>query len=1023
MSEIVSFRNPTSCCCCFQTPGDAIPWYEHDEETQQPIGWFCWSCGDIVFTRYPFLNKETARGRAQEERFRTQVVKMGRIKLGVDAKDFYPQEVVMQRTYGWTMEEALRPLTSSEFKEEYGKAPEEVPGANCVPLPTGRGDTISYWLDRDPAARPKVTMWHENVLCCNERRMGHEDQVSEGQGLENMQSELPTFLNQTFGSKSVPTVMDLRAQVASLKAGGAAAKGGGKGGGSTGALVPMLPSGGAPGPAVDGGRALPQTRRASRRQAARASPATDELAPKRPKTGNDYLQLPSIADCLLNKHGRGKLSGAQVLYHCHQAIEGANQRGQMDQKAYLKEVKAYRTRVFASGLAPGSIEKASDEEVTNCYVELMRAKIEDPLPERFWYNMMKRQAMKVTAKPDWRANGKEIFAFTDPQVGSSFVEDALPVSLKQISPEKLASSDRWVVSQRLWLEVFFPAFLQEWTPPCEAGGESVPAAIRTLLHCFCGFKAAIVKIADPSSEQSALVECFALCCAPWQDCPLTSDQMRLLQQAASPEEAPSHVQVLDELFNATWQKALRKTMQFTIMEVQHQEKIDGILAALGGHGSGVPEPAADTEIWNTLMSNAGWNAWKGKIRPLVANALRKAIADRISRRLSSTGPEPDSISQMVRVCAWMETHDAGASSPWGALHVKAQENLLHATATARTASFKNAMQAYVDTDEDSEADLSNLIATCNACKGLVLDEAEIPPLEKSVRKVLQRSQMDEATADLASQLMALRPSGVQGGDACDLLRAAVRAVKCGAPLHHRFGGEASELAVATPAGEDLQSFREFTKARDEYEQAWKNAGHNEEPGLVAIWANIASVADLISKSQARSVEQQLQENRAQFENKLQDLAEMYESLRWQKELPSSAVWADVVREIEYRFWRSQGGEQDSAKGSDAAGKPEMPPSVLDKLDQLYGDVDALWTDHVKQCEACDQQPPADLKKKWVELVGDCQVLNTEEYCVRQYVDLGDASSKKLSRRQMQAVNFWDRVHPLVAAKVQEVTGM
>ena len=113
MSEIVSFRNSASCCCCFQTSGDAIPWYEHDEETQQPIGWFCWSCGDIVFTRYPFLNKETARGRAQEERFRTQIVKMGRIKLGVDAKDFYPQEVVMQRTYGWTMEEALRPLTSS----------------------------------------------------------------------------------------------------------------------------------------------------------------------------------------------------------------------------------------------------------------------------------------------------------------------------------------------------------------------------------------------------------------------------------------------------------------------------------------------------------------------------------------------------------------------------------------------------------------------------------------------------------------------------------------------------------------------------------------------------------------------------------------------------------------------------------------------------------------------------------------------------------------------------------------------
>ena len=387
MADLIVVRRSVSCCCCcLRTPADNIPWYDHHEETQEPIGWFCWSCGDIAFTRYPYLTQEAARGRAEDEKFRTRVIKMGRIKLGADAKDFYPQEVVLQQTYGWTIEEAVRPLTSTEFKSEYGQAPEQVPGANCVPLPTGRGDTVSYWLDRDPAARPKVTMWHENVLCCNERRMGHEDQLSEGQGLENMRSELPAFLNQTFGSKSVPTIMDLRAQVASLKAGATAAKGGGKGGGpsgsllaianasSTGALVPMLPSGGAPGPAADGSKPLGQPRKATRRQAttpvatmapvATTAPVATEAPPatKRQKTATDYLQLPSIADCLLNKHGRGKLSGAQVLYHCNQAIEGAKTRGEMDQRAYLQQAKAYRVRVLASGVAPGSIEKASDDE-------------------------------------------------------------------------------------------------------------------------------------------------------------------------------------------------------------------------------------------------------------------------------------------------------------------------------------------------------------------------------------------------------------------------------------------------------------------------------------------------------------------------------------------------------------------------------------------------------------------------------------------------------------------------------------
>ena len=148
---------------------------------------------------------------------------------------------------------------------------------------------------------------------------------------------------------------------------------------------------------------------------------------------------------------------------------------------------------------------------------------------------------------------------------------------------------------------------------------------------------------------------------------------------------------------------------------------------------------------------------------------------------------------------------------------------------------------------------------------------------------------------------------------------------------------------------------------------------------------------------------------------------MHESMRWQKDLPDSAVWADVVREIEYRFWKSPGGE--GASASDAARKAEKPGDVMDKLDKLYADVEARWTDHVQQCEARDQKPPADLENKYSELMKHCQVLNTEEYCVRLLVDHGSASSKKLSKRQMQAVNIWDSLHPHIAAKVREVTGM
>ena len=154
---------------------------------------------------------------------------------------------------------------------------------------------------------------------------------------------------------------------------------------------------------------------------------------------------------------------------------------------------------------------------------------------------------------------------------------------------------------------------------------------------------------------------------------------------------------------------------------------------------------------------------------------------------------------------------------------------------------------------------------------------------------------------------------------------------------------------------------------------------------------------------------------------------MVEGLQWQKDLPSSAAWPDVVREIEYRFWRGGGASEPTATDSASSSKAEKPGIVMNKLDALYLRADNLWTEHCGKCKARGQETPSALAAKWSELKIQCQVINTEEYCVRQYEDLGNASVKKLRKRQTQAVSqevkFWDRVHPLVTAKVREVTGM
>ena len=132
-----------------------------------------------------------------------------------------------------------------------------------------------------------------------------------------------------------------------------------------------------------------------------------------------------------------------------------------------------------------------------------------------------------------------------------------------------------------------------------------------------------------------------------------------------------------------------------------------------------------------------------------------------------------------------------------------------------TESLKTAMRAYEENNGDGEADISELIAAARACKGLHVDEADTSSLDSIVRKVLLRTSMDVATADCASELMAMRPPEKQGGD---LLHAAVQAVKRGIPLHLRFGGGASELAVATCTEKDSRVFQEFAAARDGYEK-------------------------------------------------------------------------------------------------------------------------------------------------------------------------------------------------------------
>ena len=114
----------------------------------------------------------------------------------------------------------------------------------------------------------------------------------------------------------------------------------------------------------------------------------------------------------------------------------------------------------------------------------------------------------------------------------------------------------------------------------------------------------------------------------------------------------------------------------------------------------------------------------------------------------------------------------------------------------------------------------------------------------------------------------------------------------------------------------------------------------------------------------------------------------------------------------------------AASGQADKGK-KAAASVMDKLESLFAEVEKLWNEYAEHCRQSSATKPGSLSDAWDRMSVACKVLNTEEYCVRQYVEKEDASRGKLAKRQTVAAGakFWSDVHPTIAGKVKEITGM
>jgi hypothetical protein len=177
--------------------------------------------------------------------------------------------------------------------------------------------------------------------------------------------------------------------------------------------------------------------------------------------------------------------------------------------------------------------------------------------------------------------------------------------------------------------------------------------------------------------------------------------------------------------------------------------------------------------------------------------------------------------------------------------------------------------------------------------------------------------------------------------------------------------------------------------------------------MVPMWENILQQVEMAAQEQKAAAESALQGLAGKARAEREALQARMDKLAWKDRLKEDAGWFDVVREIEYFFWRGTEGRAEH----------------VEEVDKLFDQ--ALKAEKAYQTERTALQcgPDEESAKKWEIVCESCKVLMTEEYLVRQIEEKGQAASKKLSRRQTQAVDFYDRVHKIIRERCHQITGM
>ena len=1014
------------CAFCDQTPAE-VPWCEFSaKDPSKPMNRICYQCGDTLMQRWPCISRQDAEERAaQDSDFKRQVLHLTRVKLGDAAKLFLPQALVQDETIGIRVEEQLVPLTKASFlstmKTTLG--PERFRELTSHPFKGADGTVQNLYLHRDPSAVLKITLWREHRLSCTELKLSHKDCLDSEHGTELMELLTKSFMNARL-PVAIPTLDETRLLVqqrptiipatpAMFRGMPALCDAGALPGGADDShlATPAITAAGVGGSAslvamqVAAGHLLRHPPQQVGKHNGEKGKSREETEAKRRKKADVVgsrapdVALPSVLACIRGESGVQNKSVLQVLHSWRTQCEAKFSRREITQGEHISATKEHKLRLHAFGLSAVASGQATALDLKLC-LRLCVAWDGD-LPHGVFVTVFGKLIGDVWKQPtSLEQQITQVAAIASPEPPEP--RDGDIQALKDIPTAKLRQEDRWRVALDLWLEGIVPKLMT-----CKSLGssslQSALASVRSLAGSGDAPGLAAGSSCKPLAETCSLLSCYS------QDAPMQADQVRGLRSLFAPDGAANHIQVLSQLIDGDWRTALKTAMGYSIHEAQSASDIAELVEGLQGSGADV--------AWDTLLRR--WPNWRETVRPRalqrIAEQARANIENRLKGLQSGGVAAPAAAGEglaLIRLSTeFAQMVHPQSKEEWVKLGVAAKEAHRSCTAEHRWRDFLDCCQKIQDQPEEvSDSAWAEVVAeakaNCNLCDGMISRDEDHAAIIAAIWRSFKAEACSEASLSLASRLTPFLPEAVEP----ELRKMAAASLTASRLV--ALGGVQGPAALGSVPGPAATSAKPeetqivvVMKALKEFDSVVKAC-----PGVsgIAVWPAVEASVKLLAHECSLGGASEAEAAKEAWEQAVDNLAESAVRCDWKAGLPppSEVVWAHVVREMEYRFWKSD-------------------QSLIEKMENAYDKVEDAKKRYDVACNTHGITKDSVVEAKHGRVKQAAEITNTEEYLARHVKEGSTDSERKIRKRLDQILELfpYDKLCPVIRRVVKDVTGL